>query len=187
MARSLNLFCLFVIILFSSPSFAADFEERPWSFGIISGAGFGIQNFDDINGTPDCQEAFFCFIVLALEGLEQIYAVTPVMATGSYQFNRRFALRFSLGIDIYSGQYYNDAPPVLPAAEALAMFHFRNKRALFHPYGLVGLRFPLANPTLGLGNQFTVSKRVSLLLEVLANSIIVDTKIEARAGVVLHY
>jgi hypothetical protein len=75
----------------------------------------------------------------------------------------------------------------LPAGEALAMFHLRNKRAVFHPYGLAGLRFPLANPALGLGNQFTITDRVSLLLEILANSAIVDSKIEARAGVVLHY
>jgi hypothetical protein len=172
---------ILILTFFINTQAKAGEVEKPWSVGVIGGLGLGFSTYDD-EASNACTGSL-CFDAL----FEGFYAIIPVMATASYQFTDLFALRGSLGVDIYGGDYYDNAPSVLPAGELFAMFHFRKKRALFHLYGLAGLRFPTANPALGLGNQFTVSDKVSIWVEAIGSSIGLDTKFETRVGVVMHF
>lgn len=158
--------------------------DRDWSVGGIGGFSLGIQDFDAVTNCNS--NTWLCGW---FDGLEQFYGSITLIAIIERQFTPHWAWRVGVGLDVYAaeGDYCCGAPQILPAGEAYFVYHFRTNRKVFHPYALMGLRFPLANPTVGLGNEFFLNDKMSIMLEGLIGSVIIDGRIDMRTGLRYHF
>lgn len=170
---------LLIFMLVAAPFFSPAvwaFDGNRWSFGLITGGGLGLGNCAEPNCTlPNIDDNNYGFVT--------------VMATGAYRFSYEHSVRVAIGLDHYThNPPYANPYEVGLAAEGYYIYHFTNERDLFSPYLLTGFRIPTFNVGLGLGNEFGIGDRLSIIIEAMATTLFtIDSRFEGRAGVLMHF
>jgi hypothetical protein len=168
--RKLLLSCLFVFLLSSANALAFDFENL--ALGLMTGYGVGVGNCSGC-GIPNISNDDYQFFTL--------------LATGTYEFADRNAVRLGFGFDAYTKKspYANN---LFFAGTADYILRFKGDRGFFDPYALAGVRFPTFNVGLGVGNEFLITDHFGLTAEIAMNTFFtIDQRFEGRVGLVRHF
>ena len=161
--------------------------DSSWSFGLLSGLSLGYSQ----SAESLCEGEFMCM---------GIYGSIPVLLVFDHRINERWSVRGGIGADYYLCDdscdaedyefdlYFEDMPRILPALQIDGLYHLSRQEHAFNPYIGFGLRVPLINPQIVLGNDLKIGKKVFITTEVVASALLAaDVKIEAHLGFLVRY
>lgn len=165
-------FALWLGVIAVTPA-NARYLDRGLAFGAFGGIGLGDAGWCDVACVSNYQDAHL---------LASLYY--------KWDPDHNLGLRFNVGgLSYLNDPHFSDAGTYLEniLVEAAVIMTLTHNEGLFSPYLLGGVAWP-SPIQLGIGNEFTLNDRMSILLEIAGSSfIVVDNHVDGRLGVMWHF